>query len=134
MPLSVKYEDRKDYLYALVEGEYDFASTVQSYTDILVNGAQRHAARVLIDAMAVTGGPSVLERYEIVTAVVSQYYELIHNPGYVVCRFAMMGNAPLIDSQHFCETVATNGGLLLKDVETMAEAFEWLGLSSLGTR
>jgi hypothetical protein len=46
----------------------------------------------------------------------------------VVCRFAMVGKAPLLDPRHFCETVATNGGLILKDVETMAEAFEWLGL------
>ncbi|HTA77588.1 MAG TPA: hypothetical protein VK791_10550 [bacterium] len=128
MPLSVKYEDRKDYLYALVKGEYDFASTVHCYTDILVTGAKHHAARVLIDALTATGGPAVLERYEIVTAVVKKYYELIHSPDYVVCRFAMVGKAPLIDSRRFCETVANNGGLQLKDVETMDEAFEWLGL------
>lgn len=128
MPLTVKYEDRKDYLYALVEGEYDFASTVHCYTDILQTGAQRHAAIILIDANRATGGPSVLERYEIVSAVVNKYHDLISSPGYVVSRIAMVGNAPLLDPRHFCETVATNGGLQLKDVETLPEAFEWLGL------
>jgi hypothetical protein len=33
----------------------------------------------------------------------------------------------LLDIRHFCETVANNGGLDLKDFETMAEALEWLG-------
>jgi hypothetical protein len=128
MPLTVKYDDHKDYLYALVEGEYDFKSTVQSYIDILETGARRHAARVLIDARTAGGGPSVIERYEIVTAVVNKYYDLIQTPGYVVCRFAMVGHAPLLDVQRFCETVATNGGMDLKDFETMSAAFEWLGL------
>jgi len=128
MPLTVKYDDHKDYLYALVEGEYDFESTVQSYTGILDTGARRHAARVLIDVRTATGGPSVLERYEIVSAVINQYYDLIKTPGYVICRFAMVGQAPLLDVRHFCETVANNGGMILKDFESMAEALEWLGL------
>lgn len=128
MPLTVKYEDREDYLYALVEGEYDFESTVHCYADILETGARRHAPRILIDARTATGGPSVIERYEIVTAVVHKYYDLIQTPGYVVCRFAMVGHAPLLDIRHFCETVANNGGMNLKDFETMPEAFEFIGL------
>jgi hypothetical protein len=128
MPLTVKYEDRKDYLYALVEGAYDFESTIQSYTGILETGANRHAVRVVIDARTATGGPSVIERYEIVTAAIHKYYDLIQTPGYVGCRFAMVGQAPLLDVRHFCETVANNGGLILKDFETMDEALEWIGL------
>ena len=128
MALTVKYENRKDYLYAFVEGEYDFESTVQSYIGILGAGAERHVNKVLIDAMTVTGGPTDFERYDIVSAVIRKYYELIHSPDYVICRFAMVGKAPLLDAKHFCETVATNRGLIIKDVETMAEAFEWLGL------
>jgi hypothetical protein len=94
MSLTVKYEDRQDYLYAFVEGEYDFKSTVESYTGILETGAKRRATRVVIDARTAAGGPSVLERYEIVTAVVNKYYDLIKTPGYVLCRFAMVGQAP----------------------------------------
>ena len=128
MALTVKTELRKEYLYALVEGVFDFSSSIQTTHLILEACARHQAVKVLIDYRTATGNMTDPERLQYAEISVGKYRELLTVGTIKSCRFVWLGKVPLVDPKRLGEAVALNRGMMLRVTQVLDEAFVFLGV------
>jgi hypothetical protein len=76
----------------------------------------------------VEGEMSKLDRYTLSVKAAKKYFLAIISDKVRPCRFAIVGNIPLVDPDKFEEVVATNRGLDLKVFTDIQKAYVWLGV------
>lgn len=126
MPLTFKTEMRKEYLYVLIDGAFDFSSLIQSLDVILDAVEQRQATKVLVDVRKISGAPNDQERIHYGTIGAEKYLERLNAKKIKPCRFAYLGNYPQIDRARLGEATAVNRGMNIKTSNDIAAAFDWL--------
>jgi len=128
MAMTVKIELRKEYLYALLEGEFDFQSALSSTGLILEACIQHRSNKILADFRSVTGRMTDSERIHY-AELSHEKYQVFLSKGHIEnCRFAWLGKVPLVDPKRLGEAVALNRGMMVRVTTELDQAFVWLGV------
>jgi hypothetical protein len=128
MALTTKTELRKEYLYVLVEGEFEYLSSIQS-TDAILEACARHqTTKALIDFRGVTGKIIDIERFHYAEVSTDKYNKLLAAGVVKPCRFVWIGKPPQLDPKKLGESVALNRGLILRVTPDLEHAFVFLGV------
>lgn len=127
MALTIQTEMRKEYLYARVDGEFEFQSYLKT-TDVILEACAAHqATKLLADFRTITGEvPTLMERFQHAVMGAQKYVWLLLAGKIKPCRFAFVVYPPYLHPRQFGATVAKNRGLKVKATSDLKEAFEWL--------
>jgi len=115
-----------DYLFVHVAGSFSLDEANAVIVRIFKAITQYAMPRVLIDCRQVKGNPTTTERFEHAEFVSREggktsSTDVVSHP-----RLAYVGLRPLIEREHFGETVAINRGVAVKETDSMEEALLWL--------
>ncbi|HTA77256.1 MAG TPA: hypothetical protein VK791_08875 [bacterium] len=128
MALTIKTNLRNEYLYALIEGEFEYLSSIET-TDAILEACARHqATKVLVDYRTVAGAMNDNERIHYAQISVEKYQKLFAKGVVKKCRFVWLGKQPLVDPKRLGESVALNMGLTIRVTQSLDDAFIWLGV------
>jgi len=89
--------------------------------------AEHNMTKILFDLRSLRGSPSILERFEFASYLVSTFQNKL-GERFGAMKMAAVAGAPFMDPHKFGETVAVNRGLNLKVTTDLAEACAWLGI------
>jgi len=129
MSLRVDFKPHKNYLLAIVSGDYNLRSAQDVYDQAIKIAVAGGHSRLLLDASRVTGAPTQDERYMLGLFVAAEQRILASRTPPAEVQVAVYGSQPLIDPERFGETVAVNRGAKVKVSEHLDEALSWLGVS-----
>jgi hypothetical protein len=128
MALTTKIELRKEYLYARLEGEFDFQSALVS-TDLILEACIQHQSnKILADFRSVIGQMNDNERIHYAELSHEKYQNFLEKGHIKNCRFAWLGKVPLVDPKRLGEAVALNRGMMIRVTTELDQAFVWLGV------
>jgi hypothetical protein len=128
MALTIKTELRNEYLYALIEGDFEYLSSINT-TKALLEACGRHqTTKVLIDYRSAVGTMNDNERIHYAQISVQKYQKLLEEGVVKKCRFVWVGKQPLLDPKRLGESVALNMGLTVRVTPNIDDAFVWLGV------
>lgn len=128
MALTIKTELRNEYLYALIKGDFEYLSSINT-TDVMLEACARHqATKVLIDYRSAVGNMNDNERMHYAQISVQKYQKLLEEGAIKKCRFVWVGKEPLLDPKRLGESVALNMGLMVRVTSNIDDAFVWLGV------
>ena len=130
MSLRVDFKPHKNYLLALVSGDYSLRSAQDVYDQAIKIAVAGGQSRLLLDASRVTGAPTQDERYMLGLFVAAEQRILASKTPPAEVQVAVYGRQPLIDPERFGETVAVNRGAKVKVSEHLDEALSWLGVTA----
>jgi len=130
MSLRVDFETHKNYLRAIVSGEYNLRGAQDVYDQAIKIAVAGGQSRLLLDASRVTGAPTQDERYMLGLFVAAEQRILASKTPPADVQVAVYGRQPLIDPERFGETVAVNRGAKVKVSERLEEALSWLGVTA----
>ena len=130
MSLRVDFETHKNYLRAIVSGEYNLRGAQDVYDQAIKIAVAGGQSRLLLDASRVTGAPTQDERYMLGLFVAAEQRILASKTPPAEVQVAVYGRQPLIDPERFGETVAVNRGAKVKVSEHLDEALSWLGVTA----
>jgi hypothetical protein len=126
MALEYKIEPQTGYLRMTCGGQYE-SSLNDEITDQVMWACEKYQpSKMLIDTLQVEGQMSTMDRYNLATLSAKKYLDEKLAGKIQSCRFAYVGNDPMIDPRRFGETVAVNRGINLKVFTDMKEALAWL--------
>jgi len=126
MSMNLDIAREKGFLRVRLTGEFSLAKANDRLVNVFEAVAQHGLRKVLVDCRQLKGEPTTLERFVHATFAVRQMDRFADTGIFRGTRFAYVGHEPLIDREHFGETVAANRGLNVKVTLTMQEALEWL--------
>jgi hypothetical protein len=128
MPFTFKIEPPPEYLSMVYEGTYK-PSLADQFTDQVLEVCLKHQpTKLLIDLRQVQGGMNTMDRFVVATFAATKYIGARITGKIPGCRYAIVGNPPLVDSHKFEETVAVNRGIAVKVTTEMKEAIHWLAM------
>jgi len=130
MSLRVDFKPHKNYLLAIVSGDYNLRSAQDVYDQAIKIAVAGGHSRLLLDASRVTGAPTQDERYMLGLFVAAEQRILASKTPPAEVQVAVYGRQPLIDPERFGETVAVNRGAKVKVSEHLDEALSWLGVTA----
>jgi hypothetical protein len=119
-------EKKENYLLINLKGVFEVNSLGVVIDKVLTEVAREQYARVLLDARGVKGAPSILERFQFATLFAANYLKARAQGSIPSCRFALLGEEPMVDPKRFGEKVANNRGLSVRVFLSESEAIEWL--------
>ena len=132
MSLTYKVEPQKGWLLAVFEGFYD-SSLAEEFTNQVLEICTIHKpAKLLIDMRGVEGEMSKWSRYGLTVTAAKKYFLALLLGKVAKCRFAIVGNIPLVDPDKFEEVVASARGMDLKIFTNINHAYVWLGVELAG--
>lgn len=108
-------------------GNYDLAEVERALDKVLAVASAHQQPKILIDVRKMTGNLSLAQRYEFGEMIAKLYSR---QPPGSFCLIAVVGNEPLLDAEHFGETVAVNRGVPYTATMDMQEALDWLKIHS----
>jgi len=115
---------------AKTDGKFDIENAKGTFLEILDLIDQHKAVKVLLDHRALSGEPTVIERFyygEFVADAVNG----LRSRGWIgaMPQFAYVMLEPVLDPMRLGETVAVNRGMNVKTFEDESEALEWLDVA-----
>ncbi len=126
MALTFQIETQTDYLLMIYHGAYD-SSLADEFTDQILNACKTHKpARLLIDLRKVKGNMTTMDRFNLSVIAAAKYLGAKLTGKIPSCRYAIVGNHPLVDPGKFEETVAINRGINVRTFTSMDHAVSWL--------
>jgi hypothetical protein len=128
MGISLKFEQREEFLYCTASGAYSFENGCSMIRDLLAELARRGASKVLVDCLEIEGSPSMVERYGLAEFMAREQVDHL-SEGKGFPRLAVLAKEPLVDPNRFSQLAATNRGVQTKTVEEMEDAMKWLGVA-----
>jgi hypothetical protein len=126
MAQTLKDDPQPNYLRISLEGEWDNGAVGETSDRILELCQKNRARRVLFDVRGLRGNPSILERFNMATQFSMRYLKARMADRIPPCRFAVVGNHPLVHSRRFEETVGVNNGLPVRTFTDLKQALAWL--------
>ncbi len=126
MSIDYKIEIKPGYLLLTCEGVFE-SSLIDQFTDQVIDACKKHKpSNFLIDYCKAEGEMSTMDRYNLSLVAAKKYLNEKLAGKIPSCRFAFVGNHPLVDPKRFGETVAVNRGLNVKVFTEKNEALAWL--------
>jgi hypothetical protein len=108
------------FLLVTLTGNVDLSSSVRLFNQAFDVAAQKRVDKLLINALAVAGTLSTLERYALGVKVTAHITQLRTNP-----KVAFVGVLPTVDG--FAVRVTQNRDVYVELFRNVPEAVEWLG-------
>ena len=108
------------FLLVTLTGNVDLSSSVRLFNQAFDVAAQKRVDKLLINALAVAGTLSTLERYALGVKVTAHITQLRTNP-----KVAFVGVLPTLDG--FAVRVTQNRDVYVELFRNVPEAVEWLG-------
>jgi hypothetical protein len=108
------------FLLVTLTGNVDLSSSVRLFNQAFDVAAQKRVDKLLINALAVAGTLSTLERYALGVKVTAHITQLRTNP-----KVAFVGVLPTVDG--FAVRVTQNRDVYAELFRNVPEAVEWLG-------
>ncbi len=122
-------DPRKNYLRISLDGVSSNSHIAETSNQILEICSLHQATKILFDVRGLTGNMSTLHRFTMASVFAAKYV-LARCTGKIPhSRFAVIGNAPIVDKGKFEENVAINRGLPVKTFTELAQALEWLDVN-----
>jgi len=131
MRMHWKSRPGREYLTIEVSGVFDYHQVVDHIPEMLDACAEHQAAKVLVDALGVSGTVTLAERFLYADTLARLYKRRRVDGTLQHVQFAYVADPPILDAHRFGEKVATSRGLHVKAVPTMDEAWEWLHVQPL---
>jgi hypothetical protein len=132
MPFTYKIQTQPGYLLMIYEGLYE-PSLAGEFTDQILEACKSHQpTKLLINMLQVEGHMSTMDRFHLSVLAATKYMGAKLTKKIPSCRYAIVGNLPLVDSKRFEETVAVNRGVNIKVFTDMKEALVWLEVEGPG--
>jgi hypothetical protein len=126
MAMDLKIEPQPGYLRLTFVGFFE-SSLIDQITGQAMEACEKHQpSKMLVDNRQVEGQMSTMDRYNLASVFAKKYLDGKLAKKIPGCRFAFVGNHPLVDPKRFGETVAVNRGIDLKVFTEMKEALAWL--------
>ena len=119
----------EDVLHVIVAGKFDLEEAKRAFVQVMEAVSKNGSIRVLIDGRAVTGEPTVIERfiYGSFAANVATWgkadVETRHSH-----QFAYVLVYPTLDDRRRGENAAVNQGMNLRVFENLSDAAAWLDI------
>jgi len=132
MDLELKHRPDLGLLYARLSGAVSLAEAKRTFLQILQGIEQHRVGKVLVDALAVTGVPTTMERFHYGEFVAEGVFETCSRAKLNTPRFAYVLVEPLLDRERLGETVAVNRGVAARTFKNIQDALEWLGIEPAG--
>jgi hypothetical protein len=129
MELSLRIRADEGLLYATYTGEFSLAAAEKTFLQILEGVEQHNIRKVIVDGSAITGEPSILERF-LYGEFVAEKANALRGQTMLSPRFAYILIPPVRDPNRFGENVAFNRGMIVNTFENLDDALEWLELDS----
>jgi hypothetical protein len=126
MAIELKTEPQPGYLRITFEGHFEPSLIDEVTSGVVENGVKHQSSKMLLDFRQVDGQMSTMDRYNVASIFAKKYLDQKLAGTIPSCRFAFVGNHPLVDPKKFGETVAINRGINIKVFTEMAEALAWL--------
>jgi hypothetical protein len=117
--LKIDMKFQGDVLFVTANGRTDFDTASRLLKEVCEAAAEKHAAKILVDCLAVTGQLAPFERYRLGAETADVY--LTHR---MDVKLAFVGVPPT--TQGFGVRVAQNRGINTKLFSTTQEARQWL--------
>jgi hypothetical protein len=118
--MQMQAEWQGHFLLVTLTGNVDLSSSVRRFNQAFDVAAQKRVDKLLINALAVAGTLSTLERYELGVKVTAHITQLRTNP-----KVAFVGVLPTVDG--FAVRVAQSRDVFVELFRNVPEAVEWLG-------
>ncbi len=132
MGLDYKIEPQIGYLLMTCEGYFE-PSLIGQFSDQVIEACKKYQpSNFLVDFRKVEGEMSTMDRYNLSVTASKKYIDEKLTGKIPSCRFAFVGNHPLVDPKRFGETVAVNRGLNVKAFTDIKEALAWLEVKPAG--
>jgi hypothetical protein len=132
MSLEVEIIQHKEYVEAIVSGEYDMQEAVEKFPIVLSSCQIAGLSKVLIDFRKLHGNIYAVQKIMYTHQVIGQVKDCFESRGKDL-QFAFVGKAPQVSTyEPGLEIVEREGiqGIVTDDIN---EAFEWLGVKNLTT-
>ena len=126
MAFDFKIENKPEYLTMIYEGDYDSSLAGMFTNQILETCKTYQPSKLLIDLRALKGDMTILDRFNLAVMATTKYFSGKLTGKIPSCRYAIVGNPPLVDPDRFAETVAVNRGLNVKVFTDWEKTIEWL--------
>lgn len=123
--MTVDFERRKGYLYALLRGTFDLAEAMGAYRQVLQTAARERMMRVLLDCTPMSGNPGIDERKEFGMFMAEEQakYAALGD-----LQVAILASAQAMDPGRYLQTVANNRGVRVRTSDSLQELLSWLGV------
>ena len=118
MTLEFKLRYKTDMVEAEVSGTFEPDSARVFFTRVLAFAQEQNIQKILVDAQALTGDVSTLERFNFGIFMAEQKLESK--------KIAFIAPTDVVWPDHFMEAVASNRGINVKVTTTRTEALKWL--------
>ncbi len=126
MAFTFKVEVKPDYLLMLFEGAFESSDIEDFLTRVIETCTTHQCAKMLVDFREVKGSMSTMDRFNLGFKAAAKYLKAKMTGKITNCRFAFLGQTPLVDPNRFGETVAVNRGVNVKAFTELEEALRWL--------
>src|SRR5262245_1368250 len=124
MNLQVALDTDGEFLLAVVSGRVSFDAIWRVLKQICDTALQKKLTRILVDALAVEGVITTLDRYKLGVKLVNYCNEKKLWP-----MLAFIGQPPVING--FGAVVARNRGLAIEQFPNWKQALEWVGAAKV---
>jgi hypothetical protein len=126
MELQHTIENLPDHLVLNFTGTLD-ASTIPQFMGSILQACRDHKpSRMLVDVRQAGGQLQTFDRYKLGDEFSKKFVELMTKEKLPFCRFAVLGNPPLIDPNQFGAVVAGNRGTNAIATTDPDGALRWL--------
>lgn len=110
------------YLHCYCTGEYDESEFIEILDKAIKNAIEENSKAAILDLLDVNGeGLNIFQRYS-----VGEKIALTQDRNEKRVAIVIVGNEPIIHSEKFAETVATNRGAYGKAFNDLQEAIKWI--------
>ena len=119
--LDVTFESKEGYLLVTATGRVTFSEALAAYKRACDLTVEKGLDQILVDALAVEGELSTLERYDFGRTMAEYCKSRSINP-----KVATVGKPPTITQDGFGALVASNRGLTAETFSDLQRALDWL--------
>jgi hypothetical protein len=124
--MNLTIEIKPEYLLITFEGPVE-ESFPTRFPEMLIETASAHKCpRILVDLRKVEGYLTTTQRYTMGETGAQKFHSAMEKGEIPFCRFSLVANPPLLDTDKFGEKVANNRGMPVRIFRTIQEAHDWL--------
>ena len=116
-----------NYLRVTASGEFSLNEAQRAFLEMLASVVHHRAEKILFDGRKLQGRPKDMERFYYGEFAAAESLK-VAKEHVISPRFAYVLHEPIRDRARLGETVAVSRGMDVKVVETLVEAFIWLGV------
>lgn len=128
MTLNLDLRPTPTYLHATLSGEYTYDEIKHALTSIMSAAYEHPQLKLLIDCLAVTGNPTLRERFDLVALALQQRINAILNGKLPRVMTAIVAVPPFAHPNRYAVRLLLERNLKITICERVDDALTWLGV------